>query len=235
MSIRNQLLQDILSAIGGGGSVLWGSITGNIADQTDLAAVAKTNDYNDLDNKPAFGAIITTMNTRAAMGNTVSDTGVLQAVLTGTGDAFLPPPSTPQPETGGSYNGYVRVGGLVQIAASGELSVSSGALVIGSGGAGNYRAPHAWVGMSSSATATTVGFVFGIVKASDGLIHFSQRVTGGRMSAQDDLTNVSGGGFVDSLEPGDTLSMWVAADKTATVTIYDMNIGLEMSIAESLK
>ena len=52
MSIRNQLLQDILSAIGGGGSVLWGSITGTIADQTDLAEVAKTNDYNDLSNQP---------------------------------------------------------------------------------------------------------------------------------------------------------------------------------------
>ena len=52
MSIRNQLLQDILSAIGGGGSVLWGSITGTIANQTDLAEVAKTNDYDDLSNKP---------------------------------------------------------------------------------------------------------------------------------------------------------------------------------------
>lgn len=52
MSIRNKILQDILSAIGGGGSVLWGSITGTIADQTDLAAVAKTNDYDDLSNKP---------------------------------------------------------------------------------------------------------------------------------------------------------------------------------------
>ena len=52
MSIRNKLLQDILSAIGGGGSVLWGSITGDIVDQTDLAEVAKTNDYDDLDNIP---------------------------------------------------------------------------------------------------------------------------------------------------------------------------------------
>jgi len=51
MSIRNQLLQDILSAIGGGGSVIWGSITGTIANQTDLAEVAKTNDYDDLINK----------------------------------------------------------------------------------------------------------------------------------------------------------------------------------------
>lgn len=38
MSTRNKLLQDILSAIGGGGSVLWGSITGNILDQPDLQA-----------------------------------------------------------------------------------------------------------------------------------------------------------------------------------------------------
>lgn len=60
MSIRNQILQDILSAIGGGGSVIWGSITGNVADQTDLAAVAKTNDYNDLINKfdPTTGIVI---------------------------------------------------------------------------------------------------------------------------------------------------------------------------------
>jgi len=59
MSIRNQLLQDILSAIGGGGSVLWGSITGSITNQTDLAEVAKTNDYDDLTNKPDLSANIT--------------------------------------------------------------------------------------------------------------------------------------------------------------------------------
>lgn len=183
----------------------------------------------------SVSAIINTMQTRAAFGNTVSDTGVIQISLTGTGDSLLPPPATAQPETGGSYNGYEKVAGLVQIAASGELSVSGGSLVIGADGDGSYRTPHAWVDMSSSTTATTVGFVFGIVKASDGLVHFSQRVTGSRMAAQDDRTNTSGGGFVDGIESGDTLSMWVAADKTATITIYDMNIGLEMSIEESLK
>ena len=51
MSIRNKLLQDILSAIGGGGSVIWGSITGTVANQTDLATVAATGDYDDLINK----------------------------------------------------------------------------------------------------------------------------------------------------------------------------------------
>lgn len=183
----------------------------------------------------SVAAIINTMQTRAAFGNTVTDTGIIQIALTGTGDSLLPPPLTPQPTTGGSYNGYERVTGLIEIAASGELSVSNDSFIIGTNGGGDYRTPHAWVDMSSDTTATTVGFVFGIVKASDGLVHYSQRVTGSRMSAQDDRTNTSGGGFVTSLETGDTLSMWVAADKTATITIYDMNIGLEMSIAESLK
>jgi len=182
----------------------------------------------------ATNPIVITMQTRASFGNTVAATGILQTTLTGTGDVLLPPPATPQPETGGSYNGYLRVDGLVEISAMGELTVSNAALVIGANGDGDYRAPHAWVGMSASTTATTVGFIFGIVKASDGLIHFSQRVTGGRMAAQDSLTNVSGGGFVFGLEAGDTLSMWVAADKNATITIYDMNIGLEMAIHESL-
>jgi capsid protein len=89
--------------------------------------------------------------------------------------------------------------------------------------------------MSSSVTATTVGFVFGIKKASDNMLYFSQRVTGSRMAAQNDRTNTSGGGFVENLEAGDELSMWVAADKTATVTLYDLNIGLEMAIAAGLK
>lgn len=181
-------------------------------------------------------AVLTTLQTRAAFGNTVTGGGnVIQVSLTGTGDSLLPPPSTAQPETGGSYNGYQRIAGLVEIAADGELTVSGGALVVGANGAGNYRTPHAWVDMSANQTATTVGFIFGIVKASDGLVHYSQRVTGSRMSAQDDRTNTSGGGFVEGLEAGDTLSMWVAADKTATITLYDLNIGLEMSIAESLK
>ncbi len=180
-------------------------------------------------------AIIKTMQTRAAFGNTVSAAGVIQITLTGTGDTLLPPPSTAQPETGGSYNGYEKLLGLVEIAASGELTVSGGSFVIGAEGDGDYRTPHAWVDMSSNVTATTVGFVFGILKASDSLVYFSQRVTGSRMAAQDDRTNTSGGGFVIGLEAGDTLSMWVASDNTATITVYDMNIGLEMSIAESLK
>ena len=217
------------------GDTYFDAFTKTQANFTELYTDVGENTEAIVVNVTDISAIITAMKTRASFGNTVAATGVIQAALTGTGDVLLPPPPTPQPETGGNYNGYIRVDGLVEISAMGELSVTNGALVIGANGDGDYRAPHAWVGMSSSTTATTVGFIFGIVKLSDGLIHFSQRVTGGRMAAQDSLTNVSGGGFVFGLETGDTLSMWVAADKTATVTIYDMNIGLEMAIAESLK
>lgn len=202
----------------------------NVDDLTD--GPAGTSQRVDLS---PLGTIINTMKTRAALGNTVTDTGVIQIALTGTSDSLLPPPATAQPETGGSYNGYEKITGLVEIAASGSLSVSAGAIVVGVDGDGDYRTPHAWVDMSANQTATTVGFIFGIVKVSDGLIHFSQRVTGSRMAAQDDRTNTSGGGFVIGLEDGDELSMWVASDKTATITLYDLNIGLEMSIAESLK
>jgi len=189
----------------------------------------------DVGDGTSIASIITTMQTRAAIGNTVVNSGIIQIGLTGVGDVLLPPPTTPQPVSGGNYNGYTKVIGLTEIASSGKLSVVNGSLVIGADGEGSYRTPHAWVDMSCDTTATTVGYIFGIVKASDGLTHFSQRVTGSRMAAQDDRTNTSGGGFVDGLEEGDTLSMWVAADKTTTLTIYDMNIGLEMSIAQSLK
>lgn len=62
----------INSSGGGGGSVAWGAITGTLSNQTDLqnalnlkadisslGAVAFSNDYNDLDNRPALQAVAT--------------------------------------------------------------------------------------------------------------------------------------------------------------------------------
>lgn len=200
-----------------------------IKDPTSIINVTEANVGTLMD------SLLNTMITRAEMGNTVSDTGIIQISLTGTADSLLPPPTTAQPVTGGNYNDYTKITGLSQIAEGGSLAVASSAFVVGTGGDGDYRTPHAWVDMSSDTTATTVGFIFGIVKASDGLIHFSDRVAGARMSAQNDRTNTSGGGFAPTLEEGDELSVWVAADKTITLTIYDANVGLEMSIADALK
>jgi hypothetical protein len=176
------------------------------------------------------------INTRASLGNTVATDGLIGPVgLTGTGDEELPPPTTPQPPTGGAYNGYVELEGLKVITQSGEVSVVGHELIIGSGGAGDYRTPHAWLDISTDANNNVVGFVFGIEKAGTGLVSFSQRVTGERGSAQNQATNISGGGFVPSLEPGDKLSVWAAASLSCNLTIYDANLGLEMAVPASLK
>lgn len=183
-------------------------------------------------------AVQVMLNTRAALGNTVLTGGTLGPIaLTGTGDANLPPPTDGQPTTGGNYNNYVELTGLNLIYqnAAGEVSVSGHQFVIGSNGAGDYRTPHAWLDISTSANNNVIGFIFGILKASDGLLYFSDRVTGERGSAQDQATNISGGGFAIALEPGDKLSVWAAASVSCNLTIYDANLGIEMALPDALK
>lgn len=184
----------------------------------------------------ATPAVTTMLRTRAALGNTVSATGAITPIaLVGTGDENLPPPTDGQPTTGGNYNNYVELTGLNFIYQSGEVSVVGHQFVIGANGAGDYRTPHAWLDVSTSANNNVIGFIFGILKASDGLLYFSDRVTGERGSAQDQATNIAGGGFVSGLEPGDKLSVWAAASVTSNLSIYDANLGIEMSIPAVLK
>jgi hypothetical protein len=181
-------------------------------------------------------AIVIMANTRAEIGNTVLTDGIITPIaLTGTGDINLPPPTDGQPVTGGDYNDYVELTGLSAILQSGEVSISGHQLVIDSQGAGDYRTPHAWLDISTNANNNVVGFIFGILKASDGLLYFSDRVTGERGSAQDQATNISGGGFVSGLEPGDKLSVWAASSISCNLTIYDANLGLEMACPAALK
>ncbi len=226
MGIRNELLEKILSEVAGqgGGAVL--TVTGNLVDNTDPINPVVNQDPN----------LSVLLNSRASFGNTVATDGLLGPVsITGTGDEQLPPPTTPQPPTGGSYNGYVKVNGLTQITASGEVSVVGGELVIGANGAGDYRTPHAWLDISTSANNNVIGFVFGIEKFGTGLVSFSQRVTGERGAAQNLPSNISGGGFVEGLEPGDKVSLWAACSVDADLTLYDGNIGLEMACPLSMK
>lgn len=184
----------------------------------------------------SINSLVTMLNTRAQLGNTVAANGVVGPIsLTGTADEDLPPPSTAQPATGGSYNGYVEITGFTEISSSGELSIVGGEIVVSNDGAGDYRTPHAWLDIGMSTNNAVIGFIFGIKKASDGLIRFSQRVTGDRASEQDQRTNVSGGGFIPNLEPGDTISVWAASSLTGDLTIYDANLGLEMAVPAALK
>lgn len=171
--------------------------------------------------------------TYIAIGNTVADNsgtpnpaGVIQVVFAGNGgDELLTPPVSPQPVTGGDYKGYQKIP-FTLIEESGELSFVTDHILVGANGAGRYNSAHAWVDMSSSATANNVGFIFGIERG--GQIFYSPRVTGDRLNAANDRTNVSGGGFVN-LQPGDKLTVWGCAEKASTVSIYDANLGLEMS------
>lgn len=189
-------------------------------------------------------AVIAMANTRAAIGNTVSSTGIITPIaLVGTGDENLPPPTDGQPTTGGNYNNYVELTDLSFIYESGELSVSGHQIVVGSGGAGDYRTPHAWLNVSTDANGNVIGFIFGILRASDGLLYFSDRVTGERSSAQNQATNISGGGFIATpeasgltgLEDGDRVSVWAASSVSCDLSIYDANLGLEMALPEALK
>lgn len=178
--------------------------------------------------------LVAITNNRIAIGNTVADNtgnpnpgGVITLNLTTNGgDELLTPPSSPQPITGGDYNGYVPVA-LNLIEQSGALSFSNGSIVVGAGGAGKYRSSHAWIDMSCDTNANNIGFVFGIQRGSQ--IFFSPRVTGDRLSQGNDRTNVSGGGFVQ-LEEGDVLTLYVASELNTELTIYDANLGIEMTL-----
>jgi hypothetical protein len=223
---RNELLELILSEVagGGGGAVL--TVTGGLVDNTDP--------INPIVNYPA--ALSRMLNTRAQLGNTVVDTGTITPIaLTGTGNENLTPPVGGQDPITGDFNDYYKITELSEISSSGELTISGGEIVVGTNGAGDYRTPHAWLDVATDKNNIVIGFIFGIQKASDGLIYFSQRATGERSSAQDQSTNIAGGGFVTSLEAGDKLSVWAAASLSCNMTIFDANLGIEMAVPSEFK
>lgn len=175
---------------------------------------------------------------RVAIGNTVADgsgnpnpTGVITLALPSNGgDELLTPPASPQPITGGDYNGYTKLI-LEPIEQGGALTFEAGGFRVGAGGAGKYRSSHAWLDIGSTANANNIGFIFGVQRGSQ--LFFSSRVTGDRASVQNDRTNISGGGYVD-LQENDLVHVWAASENATTLTIYDANLGIEMTLPEIL-
>jgi len=167
-------------------------------------------------------------NTYAALGYTQktapSNLPLVMTGLIGTNDENLTPPDTPQPLTGGDYAGYIKISGFIQIEASGSLTVSNSEFVIGQ--AGNYYSSHAWLDVSCSVNTNNLGFIFGIERG--GQLSFSTRPTGTRGFNGDNRTNVSGGGFLNNLQVGDKVSVWVASENDADITIYDCNLGVNL-------
>jgi len=171
-------------------------------------------------------------NTRAAMGNTVKVDGVISKAITGTGSPTLTPPNSPQPLTGGNYAGYVPITEFTTIAESGELTVVNSEFVVGANGDGDYGSTQAWMDASSSLNNNNIGLIFSIERGTN--LIFSQRPTGTRAFNGSDRTNISGGGFLDGLESGDKIGVWVAMESTATLEIYDANLGIAMVCPDNL-
>jgi len=169
-------------------------------------------------------------NTRCEIGNTSKTSGDISIAITGTGSEDLYPPDNPQPVTGGDYEGFVKVTGLQSLSEKGGLSVSGSDIVVGI--AGDYYTTHAFLDLSSGNNANNVGFIIAIERS--GFITFSERTIGARASNSDDRTNVSGGGFLDGLEVGDKISVWVASEKNTTLTIFDANLGVNLRAPASL-
>ena len=167
-------------------------------------------------------------NTYAALGYTQktapSNLPLVMTGLIGTNNENLTPPDTPQPLTGGDYAGYIKITGFIQIEASGSLTVSNSEFVIGQ--AGNYYSSHAWLDVSCSVNTNNLGFIFGVERS--GQLSFSTRPTGTRGFNGDNRTNVSGGGFLNNLQVGDKVSVWVASENDADITIYDCNLGVNL-------
>lgn len=110
MTSRNEYLRDILSAIGGGGAVQWGSIGGNILDQADLQAQFEDttalnaiviNSESDFDNQDAttitlnpgtfyaLGANISTSKNFITQGSVIAGlSSATTLTFTGTGSMF---------------------------------------------------------------------------------------------------------------------------------------------------
>jgi hypothetical protein len=169
------------------------------------------------------------LNTYASVGYTQKQSNGTNIPLvingiTGTGNEDLTPPDNPQPMTGGDYKGFIKIAQFEEIDASESMTVVNGEIIIGQDG--DYYTSHAWLDISCTANGNNIGFIFGIERA--GQYIFSQRPTGMRASNGQDRTNISGGGFLATLESGDKLSVWVASEKDANITIYDANLGLNL-------
>ena len=170
------------------------------------------------------------LNTKAAMGNTVKTDGAITMTIVGAGMSTLTPPDSPQPLTGGSYNGYVPITGFNLIDEKGGLTVVNSEFIIGENG--DYGSSQAWMDASSSSNNNNIGLIFSIERGTN--LIFSQRPTGTRAFNGSDRTNISGGGFLDGLLAGDKVGVWVALESSADLVIYDANLGIRLEAPANL-
>ena len=227
MTNRTDVQDDCIDAYAAKTGATDNSVTPNVV--SELLQVMLDNSAMS-DEVASLNDILLIANTFVAMGNTVSVDGLITKALTGTGDITLTPPVSPQPVSGGDYAGYVKLDELNLIEQKGLLTVVNGQIEVGL--SGDYKSNQAWLDVSGTGNSNNLGFIFGIERS--GVLIFSNRPTGSRQSNGQDRTNISGGGFLNGLVAGDKLSVWVASEKSITLTIYDANLGIDLRAPASL-
>jgi len=164
----------------------------------------------------------------ATMAITQRDTGEtspndISVTAHPSGNTILNPPSAPVTAGPGPFGGYHKVSAYIVEGSAKELSVVSGEMIIPNDGL--FLVPVAYASFRHSANNATVALVFGIERA--GQIFFSQRPVPSKQPNLGDVTNISGGGQINSLT-GDKISVWVASDITGTITIGNSNVTVHM-------
>tara|TARA_R110000851_G_scaffold158030_2_gene300916 strand:+ start:2511 stop:3089 length:579 start_codon:yes stop_codon:yes gene_type:complete len=169
--------------------------------------------------RPVYGAITVTQSDTGDT-NTANQIAVLSHP---SGTDVLNPPSSPVVAGPGPFNGYYKLTGYVAEAPLKEVIVVNGELIVPVHAL--YKSTAAWAGFRHTANNVTVAFVFGLEQG--GQIFFSQRPTTGYQAAVGVLTNIAGGGKLEALA-GAKVSVWVASNKSGTLTLGNSNISIEM-------
>lgn len=138
--------------------------------------------------------------------------------VTGTGSTDLWPPSAPQPITGGNYEGYVKVGDLINNDSE-EMTLSGGEDVdiISSG---RYRV-DGFATFAHSLNGSVVAFVFAVDIG--GSYVFSPRPVKHRVPNGGEAANMAGEGII-SAAAGYQTSLWVASNNSGSISIDTLSI-----------
>lgn len=165
--------------------------------------------------------------------NTVVTNGNINISVTGNLDPLFTPPQGGQNIGAGTNVGdwYKVVGWQAGTSFGLTVDIANGEIVVPALGGGVYIG-DGWANFSHSANNTSVAFLLGVRKQSDGLVYFSQRPTQNKLPNTNTPGIISGGGF-STLEEGDRLSVWVSCtNPDPSFNVHDANFRLHRLISE---
>lgn len=164
--------------------------------------------------------------------NTVVTDGLISVNVPANADPAFTPPAPTSVGTGIAAGDWRKIVGWQSGFTVGTtFDAANGELVIDAEKGGIFEG-DGWANFSHSTNNTSVAFILGVRKASDGLTYFSQRPTQNNLPNTNIPGIISGGGF-SQLEENDRLSIWVSAENAdASLEIHDGNFRLRRALAD---